>query len=163
MEIPDGSMLRGKIAIECTVVFPKLATGLNLMWKWIVGLLLCVPFQVLAETYLCVAEAGVGIESDIEKDGSRKFTPGIYNVSNKKYIHTNVSGSWLVKELGSDVILFDYCDESLHCERSEGYIGFFERGGSDNTFTILLTLGDMINGSMTLTTALAEGRCSKIQ
>src|SRR5690554_7385942 len=116
------------------------------MWKWVVGLLLCVPLQVLAETYLCAAEAGAGIKSETGKDRSKRFTPGIYDVSDKNYIHTNSSGSWVVKELGSDAILFDDCNESFHCERSEGYVGFFKRD-QNNTFTILLTLGNMIDRS----------------
>lgn len=130
-------MLRCKTPFERTLVLPKSITGLNIMWKWILGLLLCAPFQVLAETYLCVAEAGVGIESD----GSETFIPEIYDVSDKKYLQTNQGGDWLVKELGSDVILFDDCDGISHCERSEGYVGVFLRG-ADNTFTIMWFTGD---------------------
>lgn len=148
-------MLLGKLLGSVRTYF-ELLMGLNFMWlRYLLFLALFLPIQVLAQTYLCVAEAGAGIE----KDGPDSFTPRIFDVSNKKYIQEKRQEGWVVKELGSDMIIFDDCDGYSHCESSEGYVGVFRRG-ADNTFTIMWFTGD---GSGTLTTALAEGRCSKVQ
>ncbi|AEJ01262.1 hypothetical protein Nit79A3_1430 [Nitrosomonas sp. Is79A3] len=105
-----------------------------------------------AETYICIAEAGAGVEH-----GDKGIHAAIYDVSNKKYIQSNEQGEWVVKELGNEIPIFDKCISSSFCERKEMYGGTFIRG-PDGVFTIVWLTGN----KEALTMLVAKGRCSKV-
>lgn len=105
-----------------------------------------------AESYLCIAEAGAGVEH-----GTNGIHAALYDVSENKYINTNESGEWVVKELGNETPIFDMCTSPRFCQRKEMYGGTFIRG-VDGVFTIVWLTGNKEN----LTMIVAKGRCSKI-
>lgn len=108
---------------------------------------------VRAESYLCVSEAGAGVEHG----GPNGMKAAVYDVSNKKFVQTNESGEWVVKPLGSEAPLFDYCSSPHFCEHKEMYSGTFIRG-NDGIFTVIWFSGH----DSTIATYVATGRCSKI-
>ncbi len=124
------------------------------MSKFAVFFFALVSFCAHAETYLCVAEAGALVE-----DGGREgISAALADVSNKKYIQTNDSGKWLVKELGRDSALFDTCSSQYFCERASGYAGVFMRAPSSGVFSVtFMTRTNEINQLV-----VAKGRCTKL-
>lgn len=122
------------------------------MARIIALILLTVSNFAYAESYLCIAEAGAGVEH-----GGKAIYAAVYDVSDKKYIQTNEGGKWVVKELGNETPIFDKCSTSSFCERKEMYGGTFIRS-SDGVFTIVWLAGN----NVTVTMYVAKGRCSKI-
>ena len=125
------------------------------MSKFAVLFFALVSFYAHAETYLCVAEAGAVVE-----DGGREgINAGLLaGVSNKKFIQTNDSGKWLVKELGRDSALFDKCSSQYLCESANGYAGVFMRPPSSGVFSVtFMTRLNEINQLV-----VAKGRCTKL-
>ena len=106
-----------------------------------------------AATYLCVAEAGAVVE-----DSQGSITAGLANVSQRKYVLTDETKKWVLKELGMDAPLFDKCPTPYLCERSDGYAGTFLRNQSTGVFTIVwFTQHKGANQIV-----VAKGKCSKL-
>ena len=93
------------------------------------------------------------------KDGGREgINAALADVSNKKYIQTNDSGKWLVKEFGQDGALFDKCSSQYFCERNSGYAGTFMRQPSGSVFSVIfMTQMNEVNALV-----IAKGRCTKL-
>ena len=108
---------------------------------------------VCADTYLCIAEAAAGVSHG----GPSGIQASTYDASEKKFILTNESGKWLVKELGNDYALFDNCVSKYHCERKDGYAGAFLRG-NDGYFSVTWFTGNETEQYV----MVAKGRCSKV-
>ncbi|WP_143004209.1 hypothetical protein [Thiohalorhabdus denitrificans] len=127
--------------------------------KWFAALIIFFPCITLADTFLCVAEAGAVVE---DGDGAPAIA-SVADVSGKKYILTKDSGSWVVKEIGKEYVLFNQCTEPYppgapyFCDHSDGYGGVFIRNGRGRFSITLITK----KGGRDLLVA-AKGRCSKI-
>ena len=77
--------------------------------KLLAALIAMAPCAVLAETYVCAADAGAVVE-----DGAnRPASAGLIDVSDDKYLVTRENGKWGVKLLGQDHFFFDQCVISL--------------------------------------------------
>jgi len=105
------------------------------------------------ESYLCVSEAGAGVTNF---NGS-KFEANVYDMSEHKFILTNNSGKWLVKRLGVDSAMYDYCASKYFCESSSGYVSVFNYM-ANNTFHATW-ISSTTNSYEWL---VASGRCSKL-
>lgn len=124
------------------------------MRKYLLIVMLLMPVSVNAEAYFCVAEAGAAVEHG-GKEGISAYT---FNSSNKKYLQSNESGKWVVKEFGNDDPLYDSCVSEYFCENKDGYAGMFMRG-DDGVFTATFVA---IVEEKTLVSAVVKGRCSKL-
>lgn len=127
------------------------------MSRIIALILMAMSELVNAESYLCISEAGVGIE----QSGPRRLIPAIYNVSDYKYIHTNASGKWLLKELGNESKLFDKCDQ-YSCTNTTGHSSFFYRERSGLFTAVFMLVRYDQPTILTITRILINGRCSEI-
>ena len=90
----------------------------------IVLLVMSLPSICWSETFLCLAEAGAGVTES--KGGPLKAE--IFNVSGEKYLFTNNSGKWILKNHGKNsVVYFDECESSFMCRCKKYYCGAFFR------------------------------------
>ena len=124
--------------------------------KYFIILILLIPLNVYAETYLCLAETGTGVENT----GKGGFKSEVYDVSNQKFILNNNSGSWLLRRVGENNPLFDNCISEYMCMMKVGYSGIFLRS-NDGVFTLSLiqAYGSDFKKSIILT---VKGLCSKL-
>jgi len=111
------------------------------------------PPALLAETLLCVADAG----AIVEDGGGQSAKAWAVDVAASKYVLTENNGNLIVKQLGQDYVLFDECVSPYFCESSNGYSGSFMRT-SDGRFTIVWL---SMRGHREQLIA-AKGRCSQI-
>ena len=91
---------------------------------------LLLPLTCLADTYLCVGEAGAAVEHG----GEAGIKAGLYDVAKSRYVVSDASGSWQFKELGKDRSPLECLNES-YCEVKGGFSSFFMREKDSNTFT----------------------------
>lgn len=108
-----------------------------------------------AESYLCVADVAAGVRDR----GPKNITPNTFNHEVIKFVQTNSSGKWVVKELGKDYALFDDCATQYHCTRKDGFAGFFSRQ-QNGMFTSFTLSGSSTNNSKDA--VVAKGRCTKL-
>jgi len=140
-----------------TVMRDYFAMEIISMTRIVFYLAIIFPMLANADTYLCISEAGAGVEHG----GKSGIEANIFNVSNDKYILTNDGGNWVVKQLGKDFALFDYCHSQYFCESHIGYMGTFIRE-QNGIFTVITTTG-ILSGDLTISQAVvSKGRCSKI-
>ncbi len=125
----------------------------KLMKIYIAILLLAFSGSAFADSYLCVAEVGAGI---VEEES--KIRAKVFDVSDAKWIITNESGKWVVKQLGQEFANFDICDSHFHCEASTGWAGYFRFYSKALKFEAV-TFG-LVNDNASR--ALQMGSCSKI-
>ena len=117
-----------------------------------VGFLLCSQ-AALAETLLCVADAGAIVE---DGDG-RPASAAAADVTANKYVLTRQNGSLVVKELGKDYALFNDCVSPYLCQRSPEYAGAFVRT-EDGRFSVTW-ISRQGNRDQWI---VAKGRCSQL-
>ena len=117
-----------------------------------------------AESYLCIAEAGAGIEHDF-----KEMHAALYNVSSRKYINTNEGGKWIVKELGNETPITDECHsdgdfcQSKAIQGDDGSVHWpsvFIREPA-GIFSIMQISGNK-KSSITSSMYMIKRRCSKI-
>lgn len=107
-----------------------------------------------AESFLCEAEAGAGVEN--KTDG--RISSGLVNVIGKKYILSKDEGKWNLKVNGlAGSVLFDKCESIHYCERSGGYAGNFIMNNK-NIFTLIWLTNSDDGGEIAV---MAKGRCVK--
>ena len=117
------------------------------------------PFAALADTFLCVPDAGAMVR-DAE---AKRASAHIVDVSQEKFILTRENGNWGVKALGDKYSFLDHCliprdGGAPHlCQSSRGHSGIFFRN-DDGRFSITWLTAD---DSFSMYFA-AKGRCSKI-
>jgi len=122
------------------------------MLRVILLLLAAFPCVALADTYLCVPEAGA-----LVADGPKGISASLADVATHKFVMTNERGAWVVKELGKDFAIFDHCESVYFCENSKGFAGAFWRQ-DDGIFGVVWTLKDgNVNNLVS-----AKGKCSKL-
>lgn len=124
--------------------------------KYIAILSLVFSGSVFAETCLCLPEAGAAVSHG----GGDPITSTTWQQSSQKYILSNVSGEWLVKEAGKDMPLSSKCVSKYHCQL--GYKNFW--GGvfqyhKDGFFSIVQTLGNKDGQSSMV---VEKGLCTKL-
>jgi hypothetical protein len=98
--------------------------------KILVLALSALPLTCMAETYLCVGEAGAAVEHG----GAAGIKSGLYDVSKAKYVLSDSSGSWQFKQLGQDRSPLE-CISQYYCEVKSGFSSFFLREPESNVFT----------------------------
>lgn len=121
--------------------------------------LLCIalPASASAAAFVCSPEAAAFVE-----DGAgRRATSGAAETS-RTFVATDEGGSWGVKLVGSEQLLFDRCvvttdNEPSYCDRSEAYAGSWLMM-KDRTFSAVW----MTRSKDRSVTILAKGRCSRI-
>jgi hypothetical protein len=124
--------------------------------KYIITLILFLPLYSQADVILCVGETGAGIENT----GVGGFKSEIYDVSNQKFVLSNDSGAWLLKQMGIDAPVFDHCVSEYMCMMKNGYSGVFMRQ-NDGVFTYSINqaYGPDLKKQIMLT---VKGLCSKL-
>jgi hypothetical protein len=121
------------------------------------ALILLLPIPAIAETYLCVPEAGAYVENG----GPRGIAAAVVDQFSEKYVLSDESGRWLLKELGKDAPMFDSCVSAYTCENSgKWYAGRFARDPKDGVFTIHFM---RIVDDKRLLDVVAKGRCTKLK
>ena len=120
---------------------------------YIAILLLAFSGSAFADSYLCVAEVGAGI---VEEESEMRAK--VFDVSDAKWIITNESGKWVVKQFGREFAHYDSCDSQFHCEASAGWAGYFRFYSKALKFEAV-TFG-LVNDNASR--ALQMGSCSKI-
>lgn len=115
------------------------------------------PSACFAETVLCVGEAGTAVEDSGPGGGIRAM---MYDVSNARFVISDVSGSWQLRKVGEDQSLLA-CDGPYFCEIKGGFSSFFMRSSRDNVFTYVATVAyePDFRRSAILT---VKGRCSSL-
>lgn len=114
------------------------------------------PEAFAADTYLCVGEAGAGVEHG----GNKGIHAETYNVSNKKYILSNERGMWKFRELGEDLSHLE-CSSEFYCEGKGGFSAIFFKDKNSGIFTYiyLVMLDEKFSHQFIYT---IKGRCSKL-
>lgn len=112
-----------------------------------------VPCNALADTYLCIPEAGATVISE-----SGIITAGAAKVDTVKFIQSQDSGKWSVKMLGDNHAMFDECISKYHCESSRGWGGVFMRNNDDALFSVVWMTLDGNKRHL----VSAKGKCSKL-
>lgn len=126
------------------------------MVKRVLLLSLALAQFALADTYLCVAEKGAGI---IQGAG-KPIEAHIYDVSTMKWVMSNESGKWVVKELGKDFAQFDNCTSEWFCQHLGGYAGVFMRN-KEGEFSLTWVSSISEDGKQHGLN-VAGGKCSKL-
>ena len=103
------------------------------MNKYIAFLLLAFSGSVYAEQYLCIAEAGAGVSFNKK---TNSFESKTYDVSSQKFILSNNSGKWVVKNFGSETVWLPCPTDSMCLYQDGTYGGHFSKG-RDNIFTAM--------------------------
>lgn len=119
------------------------------------ALLFAIPTSCMAETFICLGEAGAAVEHG----GQNGIQAGLYDVSKKKYILSDVSGTWQFREPGEDASILK-CLNEYYCEVEGYFSAFFFRERDTNIFTYVGVAGyDNSKRSMVYT---VKGKCSSM-
>ncbi len=114
------------------------------------------PLTCVAETVLCVGEAGAAVEHG----GPKGIKAGLYDVSSAKYVVSDASGSWEFKQLGQDRSPLK-CLNGYYCEVEDGFSAVFMRERDSNVFTYVSTVAyEPDFKRMALITV--KGKCSRL-
>jgi hypothetical protein len=108
---------------------------------------------IIADTYLCVGEAG----AVVSHGGKRGLESIAYSKTDSKYVLSNNSGEWLLKSMGHDTPIFDSCVSQYYCENTNYYGGTFYRG-KDGYYGIVRILFNETEENL----VTEKGRCSKL-
>ena len=119
------------------------------------ALIIFFPAFCNAEAYLCLAEAGAGLEHG----GPKGIHAEVYDVEKAKFIMTDADGSWVVKKIGEEQPLMR-CETEFLCEIKGGFSSVFFRG-LDGVFAYVTMLSFTGNLDRQVLYAM-KGRCSKI-
>lgn len=92
--------------------------------------LFALPLHCMAETHLCVGEAGAAVAHG----GAEGIKAGFYDVSKARYIISNTSGSWQFREVGKDTS-FLVCVNENYCDVPDRFSTYFVRERGSNVFT----------------------------
>ena len=118
--------------------------------------LLLLPANALAETVICIGEAGAAVEHG----GPAGINSGLYDVSNAKYVLSDVSGSWQFKQLGQDSSPLT-CLNGHYCEVQGGFSTFFMRERDSNIFTYVGLVAHEPDFKRSVVYTV-KGRCSSL-
>lgn len=127
----------------------------SICWSYLAWImpLIAVPSLASADTFVCIPEAA----ATVSNQGPREFKGSEALVTDDKYVHTNESGTWVVKILGEDDVYLE-CESKGQCGNDLAF-GIFERTGA-GWFQYVFAL---YNPDTLQTIVMVEkGPCSKL-
>jgi hypothetical protein len=113
--------------------------------------LLLTPVLSYAEAYLCLGEAASGVR--VWKSGS--IQSETFNPNNIKYIHSKMSGEWVLKNVRTGQSFS--CETEFSCDREHSLSFIRHKFG---TFTVFGHFGSSEGDP--IDSVVAAGRCTRI-
>jgi hypothetical protein len=122
-------------------------------------LLLCIfSASSYADTFLCVGEAGAGVDEGIESKPYKRIAANIYDVRAQKYLLSNDSGSWTVKSIADEGFHLK-CENEYVCQLPGDAVRSFTRSRKTGNFTLVKSVA--VHNEAVLSTIVVKGRCTR--